>query len=167
MRRAMLIATGLLVGAAALAADPPRTVHGSSDAFAVPGVVLAWGVVRGASEAATSVVVRIESDPAVYPLVAITGVDPFTQARQPLLPVTRVARTLDFRSPRARFADYPRSELRFYASDAAAAADAPALVVYYLGVPDTTPEFADESRLDLYLAARLVRARNEPAGKAP
>ena len=38
----------------------------------------------------------------------------------------------------------------------------PALTVYYLGVPDTTPEFASEDRLFAYLATasserRLIR----------
>ena len=34
-------------------------VHGSADAYAAPGVALAWGVLRGADERATVVVVRI------------------------------------------------------------------------------------------------------------
>jgi hypothetical protein len=40
------------------------------------------------------------------------------------------------------------------------------LTVFYLGVPDTTPEFADAAKLDAYLAERLERARNSPEGKA-
>ena len=49
-----------------------------------------------------------------------------------------------FRSSRAHFADFPRTELTF---DGPAPAAAPALVVYYAGVPDTTPEFAAADRL--------------------
>ena len=33
------------------------------------------------------------------------------------------------------------------------------MVVYYLGVPDTTPEFADDAKLDAYLDKTLARAR--------
>ena len=67
---------------------------------------------------------------------------------------------VEVRIARADFADFPRTELRFWASWT----ESPALVVYYLGVPDTTPEFANEATLDAYLAARIERIR---AGKSP
>ena len=41
------------------------------------------------------------------------------------------------------------------------------LVVFYLGVPDTTPEFATEAALDGYLADRIARLRASPGSKAP
>ena len=40
------------------------------------------------------------------------------------------------------------------------------LAVYYLGVPDTTPEFATEASLAAYLADRIARMR-APGTKAP
>jgi deoxyribose-phosphate aldolase len=55
-----------LVGAGlaerAVAADPAQTVHGSADVYAAPGIALAWGILRGANEAATTVVVRVAAD---------------------------------------------------------------------------------------------------------
>ena len=58
----LLLLTGFCLGSGtavrANAADAPRELHGMADAFAAPGIALAWGVVRGASEAATTVVVR-------------------------------------------------------------------------------------------------------------
>ena len=59
-------------------------------------------------------------------------------------------------APRPQYADFPRTELRFYSSGAGAE---PALVVFYLGVPDTTPEFATEANLNTYLVDRIARAR--------
>ena len=70
------------------------------------------------------------------------------------------------RIPRAQFADYPRTELRLFASAAAAQSGPPALVIFYHGVPDTTPEFNDASKLDAHLAARIAQAR-ATGGKAP
>ena len=72
----------------------------------------------------------------------------------------------ELRAARAQFADLPRTELRFYATAAAAQADTPRLVVYFLGVPDTTPEFATEANLSAYLADRIARIR-APGAKAP
>jgi hypothetical protein len=51
-------------------------------------------------------------------------------------------------------------------SAAHAQANAPQLVVYYLGVPDTTPEFADAAKLDASLSERIARAR-APGGGTP
>jgi hypothetical protein len=156
--------------ASARAADPPAAgaaaseVHGSLDAFAARGVALAFGVLRGKDEATTQVVVRVEADRARYGALSVDGVDPFTRASQPLLTPAPIDGVRIVRIPRARFADLPRTEWRFFASARPAAGAAPALLVFYQGVPDTTPEFDDAARLESDLAARIERARRE-AGK--
>jgi hypothetical protein len=149
------------------AAEPPREVHGMADVFAAPGVALAWGVLRGAVDATTMVIVRIATDPQQYPYGAVIGSDPFTRSEEPLLAGTRIAGSIDLRVPRAHFADFPRTELRLYGSEAALVSANPALVVFYLGVPDTTPEFADAAKLDAYLADRIGRVRERMGSKAP
>jgi hypothetical protein len=161
----LLLALVLLTGTAN-AADATREMHGGGDGFAAPGVALAWGVLRGATEAATDVVIRVETDPQRYPWLAAAGIDPFTKAEQPRLRPTASPGVLDVRIPRASFGDYPRTELRFFGSAAAAQNATPALTVFYHGVPDTTPEFTDTARLDAHLAARIAQARAARA-KAP
>ena len=164
---ALLVLAGLAAGAALRAAEAPREVHGMSDAFATSGVALVWGIVRGASETATIVVVRIVADPASYPSLSVAGSDPFTQRKQALLAATPSAGVIDVRSPRAHFADFPRTEFRLYESAAAAQQDVPALVVFFLGVPDTTPEFATEDKLQAYLGDRVGRLGGASGGKPP
>ncbi|HEY2967593.1 MAG TPA: hypothetical protein VGK75_04420 [Casimicrobiaceae bacterium] len=155
-----------VAAAPALAADPQREIHGMADAYAGQGVALAWGVLRGADEAGTLVVVRIVADPDLYPIVAANGSNPFSRRAQSLLPATPNPGSIDVRTARAHFADFPRTELRFYESVAAAQSETPRLVVYFLGVPDTTPEFATEANLAAYLADRIARVR-APGAKAP
>jgi hypothetical protein len=152
--------------APAAAADPQREIHGMADAYAGQGVALAWAILRGANEAATVVVVRIGADSERYPIVAATGSNPFSQRAEPVLRPTPSAGGVDLRVARAHFAEFPRTELRFYDSVAAADSDTPRLVVYYLGVPDTTPEFATEANLEAYLADRIARIRGA-GSKAP
>lgn len=151
-----MLASAALVAFAAYAAAQTE-VHGSADAFRAPGMAMAWAVERGKDEASTSVVVRVVADPAVYAWLDVRGVDPFTQAAQPVLAARAIGGSLDVRVARPRFADTPRTEWRFYATEAAAAAGTPALTVYYVGVPDTTPEFADAAKLNAFLAARTAR----------
>lgn len=163
MRRAVglsALASSLLLAAhAAYTADAPREMHGSADAFAVPGMALAWGVLRGADDARTVVVVRIVVDPTLYGDVTATGSDPFSTQKDAMPAVPKGGGVVDVRVPRAHFAAFPRTDLQFRAQ-----APNAALRVYYLGVPDTTPEFNDEGKLDAYLRERLAQVRG---GKPP
>ncbi len=159
-----LLLAALCCCAAAAVAEVPREAHGSHDAYASPGVALAWGVLRGADETTTGVVVRIVVDPIAYPWLAVVAIDPFSKQEQTVQRPVQVAGPFDLRIPRAQFADYPRTELRLFDSAAHAQANAPQLVVYYLGVPDTTPEFADAAKLDASLTERIARARAAGGG---
>jgi len=164
------VACAALVAAVALpadAVDAPREVHGVSDAFAVPGIALAWGVLRGADEAATVIALRIVADPARFSALAVSGTDPFTRSTVALLPSTPISGRIELRIPRAHFAEFPRTDLRFDAATSAPQNDAPGVIVYFLGVPDTTPEFASPTALDAYLADRIARAAATTAGKPP
>ena len=165
---------GTLVAGAALAstvlhafAQAPAPVHGSADAYVSPGLALAWAVARGADEASTAIVVRVVADSAAYGWISVRGVDPFTKTEQSLVAPRPIGGTLDVRIPRPRFGDTPRTEWMFFTVEAAAISGPPAHHVYYLGVPDTTPEFDDAAKLEAYLAARIARARAASAGKAP
>ena len=142
----------------AFAAEAVRELHGSADAFGAPGVAIAWAVLRGADEAGTVVTIRVTADPARYASIEATGVDPFTQQRTPIHAPTPTTSPVDLCVPRARFADFPRTEFRFHA-----AGGAPDLVVYFAGVPDTTPEFVSRAELDSYIAARVARLNAEGA----
>ena len=146
------------------AAEKAREAHGMTDTFAAPGVALAWGVLQGENESATVVALRIVTDPAMYPWVAASGSDPFTQRQQSLLRATESAGVVDLRVSRTRFADFPRTELRFYETAPMTPAATPRLIVFYLGVPDTTPEFSSDAKLDAYLTDRIARIRmGQPA----
>ena len=150
----------------AAAAEAARAVHGSADVFAAPGVALAWGILRGATEAATLVVVRIAADRDAFgsgerrrrrSVHAARAAAPAADARQ---------------RPASTFACRARISPIFRAPSSAcsrprrpAPSDAPKLVVYYLGVPDTTPEFASATALETYLAARIAGAREQAAGE--
>lgn len=165
--KARIFAAALCLWVTAAGAQTPREVHGSHDAYAARGIALAWGVLRGADEATTVIVVRVVADPDAYPWLAIVAIDPFSKQAQSVQRPVQAAGPFDLRIPRTQFADYPRTEFRLFDSAAHAQADAPRLVVYYLGVPDTTPEFNDTVRLDASLSDRIARARAVSGGNPP
>lgn len=128
-------------------------MHGSSDSYAGEGVAIAWGVLRGASEDSTIVVLRLAVDASRYSRLEVAGMDPFTHDTKIRFSAAALGAGLDVRLPRAGFADLPRTELRF--------AGAQSQTVYYLGIPDTTPEFASAAALEAHLAARMAQLRSE------
>ena len=152
---AMALSFALTSQIAAIAADAPGEIHGHSDVFAGNGVAIAWGILRGASEDTTMIVLRVAADPAVYARLAADGVDPFTQGRKSIVPERPLAAQIDVRIPRSQFGDFPRTELRFFAASSLTGS-APRLVVYYLGVPDTTPELTTAANLEAHLTARMA-----------
>ena len=127
-------------------------VHGASDAFAGDGVAIVWGVLRGATEESTIIVLRLAADARRYSRVEVAGIDPFTRDTKIRFAAQALGAGLDVRLPRAGFADLPRTELRFSGVES--------LLVYYLGIPDTAPEFATAAALDAHLAARMAKLRD-------
>ena len=128
---------------------PAQEVHGASDAFVGNGVAVVWGVQRGATEDATIVMLRVAADARRFSHLEVAGIDPFTGAATIRFARTRLGPALDVRLLRAGFAEHPRTELRFSGTDS--------LVVYYLGIPDTVPEFTTTAALEAHLAMRLAR----------
>jgi hypothetical protein len=123
------------------------------------GVVVAWGILKQPVEEESKVVIRIVATDPDYSHLAAEGVDPFSGARRPVGPgpaapiVLSQPATVELWVRRGDFADHPRLEIHLYGRAA------PVLTVYYLGVPDTTPEFVSEALLDAYLDDAAARAR--------
>jgi hypothetical protein len=137
-----------------LASAEGQEIHGENSSFVGQGAAMVWGVLRGAREDDAQAVLRIAPAGGAYVAVSIDGVDPFTQARRVLFARSPLGASLDVRTPRATFADLPRREVHFFSSAEAAG---PALTVYFMGLPDTTPEFTSEAALRIYLDETLAK----------
>ena len=127
-------------------------VHGADSIFAEHGLGIVWGVLKNDAEERTMVVARVSNPGGRYAYVSVDGVDPFTQRRVAVIEGRPLGTSIDLGMPRASFADLPRREIHLYASAADWRAGRPSLTVYYLGVPDSTPEFTTEAALETYLA---------------
>jgi len=163
-RRAFLASLAALTLAAPAGA---RELHGESDAFAAEGVAIAWGVLRAAQPDDATVVMRIARDASRYPALAVVALDPFGGQSIVVRAPAAAPGVVDVPSRRGRFADHARTEVRLYASAKPGPGEAPALVVFYQGVPDTTPEFESDAKLAAWLEARLAKLRASAKGKKP
>ena len=145
---AAFLAFFLATGAAPAAEE--RQINGENYSFLGDGVAMVWGILRGVREEETRVVLRIVPAGGEYTAASVEGVDPFSGTRQDLQPRRPLSPRTDVWSLRSSFADLPRREILFYAKDDGQARP-PALTVYFMGLPDTTPEFGSEAALLEYL----------------
>ena len=157
----------LLSAFPAAAVAQGQEIHGENSVFSGPGVAIAWGILKGPIEDESRVVVRIVPAGGTYAYVSVDGVDPFTQKRQAILDGRPLGDRLDAPSLRGSFADFPRREVQLYRTAADWQARRPAVTVYYLGVPDTTPEFASEPALLAYLAEAVAKIQGAGQGRKP
>ena len=142
-------------------------IHGENSVFVGHGVAIAWGVLKGATEEQSQVIARIVPAGEGFAAVRIEGVDPFTQSRHVFFDGQPLRDRLDVRTPRGTFADFPRREILLYRTDADWKARTATVTIFYLGLPDTTPEFISEAALFTYLDEALAKIQGAGQGKTP
>ena len=128
-------------------------IHGENSKFATNGIVLVWGVLRGATDDSAKVVLRVVNTGQTYKAVSLEGVDPFGGARQTLFPRAPLADDVAIWTARATFAEVPQREILLFTDPGDAH---PTLTIYFQGLPDTTPEFDSEAALSRYLEVTVA-----------
>jgi hypothetical protein len=161
----VLVVGAMLAFQSMLALAQTVQVHGENSSFAGHGVAMVWGVLRGTSEADAQVILRIALAGGAFAAVSLEGVDPFTQRRHEFAGIRTLGIGLDLRTARASFADFPRREIHFYTAEDQQA-NRPSLTVYFMGLPDTTPEFATEVAVGDYLIETMTKLTG-PKGRTP
>jgi hypothetical protein len=135
----------------------PEEVHGANAVFVGRGVAIAWAILRGASEEDTRVVMRVVPRGGPWRRVSVDAVDPFTGDRRVLLAPQPFLGSLDVVTARATFAALTRREVQLYTPD-----EQHAITIYYLGLPDTTPEFTSAAAVSAYLDRALTEVGGKP-----
>jgi hypothetical protein len=138
----------------ASAQAPATIVHGADSVFATADVVMVWAVLRAERGDDAEIVIRLAAPR--FAALRVEAVDPFGGGRREIVPRRALSGIAELRRRRADFAELPRLEVHL---EPAAGAGAPApLTVYYLGVPDTTPEFTSEAARARYMDDALAKA---------
>ncbi len=148
--RALIAASMLFAFANSHAQAKEETLHGADGIFVVSDVAIVWAVLKQPSGDKATVWLRIVNSTRKFSHVAIDGVDPFSKKRERVEAGTKLAAEARIASDRDTFSDLPSREVHLYRTEADLRANKPALTVYYLGVPDTTPEFSTRAAMDDY-----------------
>jgi hypothetical protein len=155
MKRALLLVW--LAGAALAAPAWCQTaeVHGADSSFRSGPIGICWGMLRGAPGEEVQVVIRIrvmDEGPPPYAELAVEAVHPLTRATETVVARRPMERTTDISAPRKSFKHLTGRRIAFHDRSSAE----PKLVVFYNGVPDTTPEL-DRERLEQYFEIAFKR----------
>jgi hypothetical protein len=145
-------------------------VGAGAPVYAGRGVIVLWAVLRGSEEPGGTVVVRLLAEDAGWTAFAVDVADREGRARAEIMPPAVLAGWPEFRVARAQFGERPRLEVHLARrlEELLARPPQPVFTVYFVGVPDTTPEITSEPALAAYFANALNRARaRQPAVSPP
>lgn len=160
--RTLIAATMLLAFGNTYAQVKEEALHGADGIFVLPDVAIVWAVLKQPSGDKATVWLRVVNSTGKFSHVAIDGVDPFSKKRERVEAGAKLAAEARIASDRDTFSDLPSREVHLYRTEADLRANKPALTVYYLGVPDTTPEFATRAAMDDYFnTVRLISHKVE------
>ena len=128
--------------------------HGADSVFQAEGIVVIWAVLKGSDDASSQVYIKIiGSRDALdrFQTFSIMAIDPFSNARELVVNGQQFRRNNLITSSRAAFRDKPVRRIVFFKNIDSREKGKPDLVIYYMSIPDTAPEFLTEKRLNDYL----------------
>ena len=157
----LLVLTVLVLKASLVTSDfvLAAEYHGADSVFKVKDVAVIWAILKGSDDAHSTVVIRIENLSAgkpVYQRFSVSAVHPFSGAEKRLVINEPFGEKNLVKSSRASFRDMPGRRIFLYKT---ADASQPDMVIYYMSIPDTAPEFLKPEQLDSYLDQTVERLK--------
>ena len=143
-------------------AQGKREYHGADSIFEKEGIVVLWAMMKGPTEETSWVYIKIiqtGGGPTSFQLFGVEAVDPFSNQKEWVVKGEACKKENMVKSVRASFRDKTGRRILFYRSNGEYQAEKPAMTVYYLGVPDTSPEFLSEKDIEDYFVKALERVK--------
>jgi hypothetical protein len=143
-------------------AQGKREYHGADSIFEKEGIIILWGIFKGSTEETSWVYIKIihkEGDSGSFQIFSVEAVDPFSNQKEWVVKGEVFKKENTVKSIRASFREKTGRRILFYRSKGDYQAEKPAMTVYYLGVPDTSPEFLSEKEIEDYFAKALERLK--------
>jgi hypothetical protein len=143
-------------------AEAKRQYHGADSLFEREGIVILWAILKGSTEESSWVYIKIiqtGGGPASFQLFGVEAVDPFSNQKEWVVKGEPLKRENMVKSIRASFREKTARRVLFYEKAEDLLKETPAMIVYYLGVPDTSPEFMTEREIEDYFRQTVRRMK--------
>ena len=136
--------------------------HGADSSFQLRDLVILWGILKGPDEDRSRVyikIIRTGSEPGPWTSYRLEAVDPFSQEKEWVTPRENLGKENVVKETRSSFRDKTGRRLYFYPGQVMEGK--PAAIIFYQGVPDTTPEFLTEKEIEDYFDQALKRMKKQ------
>ena len=134
--------------------------HGADSSFPLGDLVILWGILKGPDEDRSWVtikMIRTGSEPGPWTSYRLEAVDPFSQEKEWVTPGESLGKENVFKARRSSFRDKAGRRIHLY--PAQSGEEKPGAIIFYQGVPDTTPEFLTEKEMEDYFDQALKRIK--------
>ena len=134
--------------------------HGADSAFEKEGITILWAVLKGPTEESSWVYIKIvNSGKNPFQIFSVEAIDPFSKEKEWVVKGKKLEKENLVRGVRTSFRDKTARRILFYRSEKAFEKENPDMAVYYLGVPDTSPEVLSEKEMEDYFEKALERLK--------
>jgi hypothetical protein len=137
-----------------------KEFHGADSVFEKEGIAILWAILKGPTEESSWVYIKIvNSGKSPFQAFSVEAVDPFSKEKEWVVKGKKLKKENLVRSNRTSFRDKTARRILFYRSEKAFEKENPDIAIYYLGVPDTSPEVLSEKEIEDYFEKALERLK--------
>jgi hypothetical protein len=134
--------------------------HGADSVFKREGIMILWAILKGPTEESSWVYIKIvNSGKNPFQIFSVEAVDPFTKEKEWVIKRKKLEKENLLRSNRTSFRDKTARRILFYRSTEAFEKENPDMAIYYLGIPDTSPEVLSEKEMEDYFEKAIERLK--------
>ena len=134
--------------------------HGADSVFEREGITILWAILKGPTEESSWVYIKIvNSGKSPFQIFSVEAVDPFTKEKEWVVKGKKFEKENLVRGVRTSFRDKTARRILFYRATEAFEKENPDMAVYYLGVPDTSPEVLLEKEMEDYFEKATERLK--------
>ena len=134
--------------------------HGADSVFEKEGIIILWAIFKGPNEESSWVYIKIvNSGKNPFQIFSIEAVDPFSKEKEWVVKGKKLEKENLVKGNRTSFRDKTARRIFFYRGAEAFEKENPDMTVYYLGVPDTSPEVLSEKEMEGYFEKAIERLK--------
>ena len=134
--------------------------HGADSVFEKEGIAILWAILKGQDESSSWVYTKIINFGGnSFQFYSVEAVDPFSRQKEWLLKGMKLEKENLVKSVRTSFRDKTSRRILFYRDEETLEEQIPDMTVFYMGVPDTSPEVLSEKELGAYFERALEQLK--------
>ncbi|MCP4404821.1 MAG: hypothetical protein GY801_46915 [bacterium] len=141
-----------------------KEYHGADSVFQAEGIAIFWGILKGSDDESSLVHINIivtDDKAEKFAKFSVLAVDPFSKEEKWVSEGREFQQKNLLTLNRASFRDMMERRFFFYASEENYKDKKPDMLVYYLSIPDTAPEFLEERELEEYFKDAITRLKKK------